>query len=250
MDFEPLKMVVVRAIFDAQKRGITAPEGVAQLVLDRLQVAADLIDSAVFIDTSPNAQQAIQPPQNTLIAAQVPIPSRMALVPNMDLTRRFSASSQPVVHQEAELIDNYTKQEISDYLRENTPPKLAVEITGGVRIELHRMIEQAPGDLNFVRLSYRQPGQVATTDGAMFPIVQVVGSERTLDAKRYLTDIEEQARLVYSATPRTVTPHAPPPRVSLGIEPGAPTAETDAEASAEDIRQWGPMSAAKFAGKP
>ena len=254
MDFEALafKPIVKRALEDALARKYTSTEAIAQLILDRLQVAADLMNSAVLINT-PNPQAQVKtgwllaaPSQLEAAGLATPptIQTADGAVRSLDLTQRYSAASQSAV----KAPDPYSNTEILEYLRRSTPAQLTVQIDGVGGLDLERNIEQAPMGMNFVRLSYRIPGQAATSDGAQFPIVQISGEEMPLDAKRYLKEIENAARMIYSARQRTVMPRSPAPIASLGDLSGCPHTEAG-DATDEDLRQWGARASDQFAAK-
>jgi hypothetical protein len=83
----------------------------------------------------------------------------------------------------------------------------------------------------------------------MYPIVQVLGSEKTLDAAKYLAEIVTQAKALYRVEQNTQVKPNFRPQASLSESLiGAPNLETDRESSSADMARWGRMDSTDFNG--
>ena len=138
------------------------------------------------------------------------------------------------------LKENFTKQEIREYLDQALPQDIEVQPNGFEKpIKLFRRLENAPGDLNFVRIKYVPQG------ADMGAETMLASTEAVLDAEKVMQEILGSAEAVLSPKQRRIEPrHATPPLASLeqGLsatkEEGAVVAETDKDQSGADLSNW------------
>lgn len=124
---------------------------------------------------------------------------------NQDISERIQGD------QTGALRENFTKQEIREYCDQTLPQDIEIQPNGFAKpIRLFRRIENAPGDLNFVRIKYVPQG------ADMGAETMVAGTEGTLDAVKIMREIHESANTVMSPNPRRVEPQfSTPPLQSL-----------------------------------
>jgi len=141
------------------------------------------------------------------------------------------------------LQENFTKAEVIKYYDEALPLQISVNPPGFEQpLPLFKRVQGAPGDLTFVKISYAPQGVTSDEESATFVAYT---TDEKLDAQRAMAEIKGMAEAIYRPRPNKI----PFPDVSMyanaSLEQtirGANSVETDAQASPQDLQDWGRSS--------
>jgi hypothetical protein len=150
------------------------------------------------------------------------------VAPAADISERLQPQNS------AALKDNFTKEEIRGYCDQCLPQKITVQPNGFKEpLRLFRRLENAPGDLNFVRVKYLPQGSDMGAE------TMIAGTESALDADKIMEEIMTSVTTVMSPNQRRVEPSfAIPPPESLIAGKGDFAANTDEKDGPGDVSDW------------
>ena len=202
-------------------------EAFAEHLVDRVEQAEELLQmygGALIVGGT-------KPDESVTTAS---VPRKMA--PVQDISERIRAE------QTGGLRENFSKEEIRSYLDTSLPSDIDVQPNGFEKpLKLFRFLENAPGDLNFVRVKYLPQGSEMGAETV------VSGTEPSLDADKVMQEIISAANSVLSPRPRRVEARfSTPPASSLeGFKLSAEeekrsgiVADTDDRSNGAEVNEW------------
>jgi hypothetical protein len=178
-----------------------------------------------------------------------------------DVTSRIGApvASKPAIDPNGNMKPAERKEILRKWLDGAMPPSLPIKV-GNEELQMNRRLENAPGDMEFVRVSYCIPGTDTapfTAGGLVQPgnqgaTIQVNTDAAKLDADELIAEVMKQATSIYGSA-KKVIPVSAPPRIGSLYESLAGTIEDKSpinnagDAGAGDMSKWGASSAAEAA---
>lgn len=213
MNLANYRGLISKILRDSSGKKLT-PEQVADALITRITDAEEVISSmgGVVINGTP------VPPVPLL-------PQPQASPAPIDLSRRVGAPEQV----EAGLVERWTVEQLLDFAKNQMPGMLRVQPEGFDQpFEIQKFVEAAPAGIGFVRIVYQQPQAPITTENGqrVGPTLQIATTDAALDADALTDMVVQQAKSMYSKTPRVLTPkRGTAPSGPMGVELDTPETE-------------------------
>lgn len=224
-DHRPL---IIKTLRDSTGR-FKSMEDFADHLITRMEQAEEVLEmygGAVLINSQTTSREETVP---------ITSPARK-LAAQQDVSERIKQNTS------GGLTENFTKEEMRSYCDKCLPQDIEVQPNGFDKpIRLFRRLENAPGDLNFVRIKYLPQGSDMGAE------TMIAGTDGALDAEKIMVEIVASANTVMSPRPRVVEPKfATQPMASLDSfklsaedeRASGIVAETDERPGSQDVADW------------